>query len=231
LIYPLLEKQNDKSIIPAEDEFLVETCKTREGYHIFFYPFEGRYVHEAMSALFAYRISQRVPISFSLAYNDYGFELLSDQPAPLQEAMEDGLFSPENLNEDLHNCLNASEMAKRKFRDIAVIAGLVFQGYPGNPKSVKHLQSSSQLFFDVFRDYEQNNLLYLQSFRETFENQIEEDRLRKALIRINSQKCLVKETKKPSPFSFPILVDRLREKFSSEKLEDRIKKMVLQFDR
>jgi ATP-dependent Lhr-like helicase len=133
--------------------------------------------------------------------------------------------------EDIQKSLNASEMARRKFRDIAVISGLVFQGYPGNPKSIKHIQSSSQLFFDVFRDYEKNNLLYLQAFRETMEDQLEEVRLRRALNRIGSQKLVIKETDKPSPFSFPILVDRLREKFSSEKLEDRIKKMVLQFDK
>jgi ATP-dependent Lhr-like helicase len=209
----------------------VESCKTREGYHLFFYPFEGRYVHEAMSALFAYRISRLLPISFSMAYNDYGFELLSDREVPITEAIREGLFSPDNLLDDLRQSLNASEMARRKFRDIAVIAGLVFPGYPGSQKSVKHLQSSSQLFFEVFRDYEDNNLLYLQAFRETYENQLEEQRLRMSLKRINGQHWVIRQTTKPSPFSFPILVDRLREKLSSEKLEDRIKKMVVQFDK
>ncbi len=231
LLRPLLEKQAERSVVPSVDEFLVETCKTREGYHAFFYPFEGRYVHEALSALFAYRISQMEPISFSLAFNDYGFELLSSNPIPLEKAIQEGLFNTGGLTEDLQKSLNASEMARRKFRDIAVIAGLVFQGYPGSQKTTKHLQSSSQLFFDVFRDYEENNLLYLQAFRETFENQLEEVRLRKALNRINGQRLVLKKTEKPSPFSFPILVDRLREKLSSEKLEDRIKKMVLQYDK
>lgn len=231
LLQPLLDKQTERSVVPSVDEFLVETCQTREGYHAFFYPFEGRYVHEALSALFAYRISQMGPISFSLAFNDYGFELLSSNPIPIEKAISEGLFSTEDLTGDLQRSLNASEMARRKFRDIAVIAGLVFQGYPGDHKTTKHLQSSSQLFFDVFRDYEENNLLYLQAFRETFENQLEEVRLRKALNRINGQKLILKKTEKPSPFSFPILVDRLREKLSSEKLEDRIRKMVLQYDK
>ncbi len=231
LLQPLLDKQAERSVVPSVDEFLVETCQTREGHHAFFYPFEGRYVHEALSALFAYRISQMGPISFSLAFNDYGFELLSSDPIPIEKAISEGLFSTEDLTGDLQRSLNASEMARRKFRDIAVIAGLVSQGYPGNQKTTKHLQSSSQLFFDVFRDYEENNLLYLQAFRETFENQLEEVRLRKALNRINGQKLILKKTEKPSPFSFPILVDRLREKLSSEKLEDRIRKMVLQYDK
>ncbi|MEJ2595342.1 MAG: DNA ligase-associated DEXH box helicase, partial [bacterium] len=145
--------------------------------------------------------------------------------------IEQGLFSTGNLVEDLRRSVNASEMARRKFRDIAVIAGLVFPGYPGNQKSVKHLQSSSQLFFEVFRDYEENNLLYLQAFREAYENQLEEQRLRQSLQRIHSQSIVIRTMDKPSPFSFPILVDRLREKLSSEKLEDRIRKMVVQFDK
>jgi ATP-dependent Lhr-like helicase len=230
-ILPILEKQVQRSIIPAKEEFLIEQCKTRDGYHHFFYPFEGRNVHEVMSALFAYRISKLMPISFSIAYNDYGFELLSDQEVPLADAIEQGLFTTDNLLNDLRYSLNASQIARRKFRDIAVISGLVFQGYPGNQKSVKHLQSSSQLFFDVFRDYEDNNLLYLQAFRETYENQVEEQRLRQSLLRIGSQDVIIKQTEKPSPFAFPILVDRLREKLTSEKLEDRIKKMKLQFDK
>ncbi len=230
-IFPLLEKQRQDSIIPTENEFLIESCRTREGYHLFFYPFEGRYVHEAMSALFAYRISRLIPISFSMAFNDYGFELLSDKEIPLSEAIEQGLFSTENLLGDLRKSVNASEMARRKFRDIAVIAGLVFPGYPGNQKSVKHLQSSSQLFFEVFRDYEDNNLLYLQAFREAYENQLEEQRLRQSLHRIHTQTTVIRTMEKPSPFSFPILVDRLREKLSSEKLENRIRKMVVQFDK
>jgi ATP-dependent Lhr-like helicase len=206
-------------------------CKTHEGFHMFFYPFEGRYVHEAMSSLISYRISKVIPISVSLAYNDYGFELLCDQLIPIEKSIELGLFSNQNLMDDLQHSLNASELARRKFRDIAVIAGLVFTGYPGNQKSVKHLQSSSQLFFDVFRDYEKNNLLYLQAFREAYENQLEEERLRVALNRINNQKIVIHQVEKPSPFSFPILVDRLRSKYSSEKLEDRIQKMALQFDK
>jgi len=121
-------------------------------------------------------------------------------------------------------------MARRKFRDIAVIAGLVFTGYPNKLVKSKHLQSSSQLLFSVFRDYEEDNLLYLQSFRETFEHQLEEGRLRQALERINNQKMIWRNCEKPTPFSFPIITDRLREKLSSEKLEDRIRKMMKSLD-
>lgn len=224
----IFNRQELESVVPGKDEFLIETFKTREGHHTLFYPFEGRFVHEAMSGLLAYRISLLSPITFSLAYNDYGFELLSDQPLDIQNVLDNNLFSKEFLLEDLQKSLNATELARRKFRDIAVISGLVFQGYPNKVIKTKHLQSSSQLLFDVFRDYEADNLLYQQAFRETFEHQLEEGRLRLALERINRQKVVWKACKKPTPFSFPIITDRLREKLSSEKLADRIKRMTLQ---
>lgn len=225
-LQPILERQQRESIIPNKDEFLIETFKTREGYHAIFYPFEGRFVHEALGSLLAYRISLLSPISFSIAFNDYGFELLSDQEIDMQEILDNNLFSPEFLMDDLYKSLNATEMARRKFRDIAVIAGMVFTGYPNKLIKSKHLQSSSQLLFSVFKDYEEDNLLYLQSFRETFEHQLEEGRLRLALERISHQKIVWKNCEKPTPFSFPIITDRLREKLSSEKLEDRIRKML-----
>ncbi|PRX52573.1 ligase-associated DNA damage response DEXH box helicase [Salegentibacter salegens] len=223
---PILERQQKESIIPKQDEFLIETFKTREGYHAIFYPFEGRFVHEALGSLLAYRISLLSPISFSIAFNDYGFELLSDQEIDMQQVLDNDLFSAEYLMDDLYKSLNATEMARRKFRDIAVIAGMVFTGYPNKLIKSKHLQSSSQLLFSVFKDYEDDNLLYLQSFRETFEHQLEEGRLRMALERIQHQNIIWKNCEKPTPFSFPIITDRLREKLSSEKLEDRIRKML-----
>jgi len=225
-LQPILERQQKESIIPRQDEFLIETFKTREGYHAIFYPFEGRFVHEALGSLLAYRISLLSPISFSIAFNDYGFELLTDQEIDMQQVLDNDLFSAEFLMDDLYKSLNATEMARRKFRDIAVIAGMVFTGYPNKLIKSKHLQSSSQLLFSVFKDYEDDNLLYLQSFRETFEHQLEEGRLRMALERIHHQKIIWKKCEKPTPFSFPIITDRLREKLSSEKLEDRIKRML-----
>lgn len=227
----IFERQERESIVPGENEFLIETFKTREGYHSLFYPFEGRFVHEAMSSLLAYRISLLSPITFSLAYNDYGFELLSDQFLDIQTILDNNLFTDEYLYDDLYKSLNSTELARRKFRDIAVISGMVFQGYPNKAVKTKHLQSNSQLLFDVFRDYEPDNLLYLQAYRETFEHQLEEGRLRKALERINSQEIVWKQCEKATPFSFPIITDRLREKLSSEKLADRIKRMTLQLEK
>lgn len=227
---PLLELQRNLSHLPKENEFLVEYFETAEGHHVVMYPFEGRLVHEGLASLVAYRIAQTLPITFSLAMNDYGFELLSDQPIPLEEALETNVLGDENLLRDIQASINSVEMARRKFRDIASIAGLIFKGYPGQRVRDKHVQSSSQLFFSVFHEYDSTNLLLLQAYEEMMDFQLEEARLRKALERIKSQKIVVRYPPRPTPFAFPIMIDRLsRDKLTTERLEDRVKKMNLEW--
>lgn len=230
-IQPIIELQRKRSAVPALNEFLIEKVQSKEGCHIFMYPFEGRFVHEGIAALMAYRISLLKSISFSIAFNDYGLELLSDQDIPIEDAIDNDFFSTEYLGDDIRAGINSNEMARRKFRDIAGIAGLVFKGYPGHYQKDKHLQSSSQLFFEVFKEYEPENLLYKQAYTEVMEFQVEEVRLRRALDRINSQKIVLTFPEKISPFAFPIMVDRFREKFTSESIEDRVKKMTVALEK
>ena len=228
---PVLKQQKKQSILPKTDELLIETFPSREGYHAVFYPFEGYAIHMAMASIVSYRLSLLSPTSFSLAYNDYGFELLSDTPIDLQGLLDNELLSPQDVIPDLRTGINISEMARRKFRDIAVIGGLVFQGTPSQPIKSKHLQSSSQLFFEVFKDYEPDNLLYQQALDETFEHDMEQGRLLQAFVRMNKQQIRWIETHQPTPFSFPLITDRLRGKMSSESVEDRIRKMYLQLEK
>jgi len=229
-IQPILDIQKKRSLLPDTTQFLIEKSWSREGCHCFFFPFEGRYVHEGMSALVAHRISRILPITFSIAMNDYGFELLSDQDIPIQQAIDEGLFSEKNLERDMMGSLNDAELAKRRFRGISQIAGLIFTGFPGNQKKGKHLQMSSGLFFDVFMEHEPDHLLLQQAYDEVLQIQFDEARLRKALHRINHQTIVIKEVDRFSPFAFPIYVDRLRERLSSEKLLDRIMKMQKQLE-
>jgi ATP-dependent Lhr-like helicase len=147
----------------------------------------------------------------------------------MQQVLDNNLFVPQDVHSDLQISLNSTEMARRKFRDIAVISGLVFTGYPGKLIKTKHLQGGAQLLFEVFREYEPDNLLFQQAYRETFEHQLEEGRLIQALERVQRQNIVWKKCEKPTPFSFPIITDRLREKLSSEKLSDRIKRMTASY--
>jgi ATP-dependent helicase Lhr and Lhr-like helicase len=229
-IEPILAIQRERSIVPHEGQLLIEKSWSKEGCHCFFFPFEGRYVHEGMSALVAHRIAGIRPITFSIAMNDYGFELLSDQDIPVEEALERDLFSEKNLVKDIMSSLNDAELAKRRFRDISQIAGLVFPGFPGNQKAGRHLQMSSGLFFDVFMEYEPGNLLLTQAYDEVLQVQLDETRIRTALKRIATQEIVLNEVDRFSPFAFPIYADRLRERMSTEKLLDRVLKMQKQLE-
>jgi len=224
-LHPLLANQNENSHIPKEDEFLVERIKTREGYHLFFYPFEGRLVHEVMAALLAFRISKLYPISFSMAMNDYGFELFSDKEIKLTEEELHHILSKDNLMQDVVASVNATEMARRKFRDIAVISGMVVQTMPGRQVNNKSLQASSGIIFSVLEDYDPQNLLLRQAYTEVFNQQLEEQRLTAAFDRIAKSKIIYVNSDRFTPLSFPIKVDSLRQSLSSEDLGTRIRKM------
>jgi ATP-dependent helicase Lhr and Lhr-like helicase len=231
VLQPLFELQQSLSHVPKENELLIEHIETKDGFHLFVYPFEGRLVHEAMAALLSYRISRIIPITFSFAMNDYGFELLSDQAIPVDDTNVYDLLSPDNLTVDIQRSVNSAEMAKRKFRDIAVIGGLIFQGYPGEYKKQRHLQSTASLLFNVFSEYDKDNLLLRQAYNEVMEQQMEEARLRNMLERIQQGKIVITFPQKLTPFCFPLKVDSMRENFSSEELEDRVKKMQTQLGR
>jgi ATP-dependent Lhr-like helicase len=220
--------QQELSHLPQSHEFLIESFKSREGHHLLFYPFEGRLVHEGMASLLAFRISKIRTASFSIAMNDYGFELLTDEDVPIEDVLEDAsFFSIDNLIDDIQHSLNANEMARRRFRDIAHIGGLVFTGYPGQQVKNKHLQASTSLLFEVFTEYEPDNLLVRQAYNEALAFQLEEFRLRAALQRIATQTIILKTIERPTPFAFPIMVDSLgREKLTTETMEERIAKMA-----
>ena len=228
---PVFYQQQRESIIPQPNQFLIERFQTREGYHTVFYPFEGYAIHEAMASLMAYRVSLLSPITFSMSFNDYGFELLSDQPFAKDDFLDNNLLTLDHLHEDLEKSINVSEMARRRFRDIAVISGLVFQGFPNKPIKAKHLQSGSQLFYDVFKDYEPDNLLYQQALEETFDHGMENGRMTQVFENIAGQEIIWRDCSQPTPFSFPLITDRIRSKLSSESVEDRIKKMYLQLEK
>jgi ATP-dependent Lhr-like helicase len=231
ILTPLFDLQEQLSHIPKANEFLIEQIETKDGFHLFVFPFEGRLVHEAMAAILGYRISRITPITFSFAMNDYGFELLSDQTIPVDDSNVYELFSPENLYEDIQRSVNSTEMAKRKFRDIAVIGGLIFQGFPGEHKKARHLQASASLLFNVFHEYDPGNLLLRQAFQEVFYQQMEEVRLRNMLERVQQSRIVITYPNQLTPFCFPIKVDSMRENISSEKFEDRIKRMQNQLEK
>ncbi len=230
-VRPLLEVQAEWSVIPRPAELLCERFKTRYGHHLVLYPFAGRLVHEGLAALIAYRIGRHTPATFSYGMNDYGFELTSAKPAPFDPALAGELFSLDNLDADIAAGLNTGELAKRHFREIARIAGLVFQGYPGQAKSLKNIQASSSLFYDVFKQYDPENMLLAQAYAETLELQLERTRLEATLRRMQHDTLVIREVQHPTPLAFPLVVDQIRGKLSTESLTERVARMQLTLEK
>jgi ATP-dependent Lhr-like helicase len=227
---PILSAQQRISHLPAANELLIETCKTREGQHLYVYPFEGRFVHEGLGFLWGYRFARQKHATFTISVNDYGFEILAPKDYPFQDLFSEDFFSLENLEADIRASLNLSELTARKFRGIAQIAGLVFKGYPSSKKTAGQLQVSSSLIYEVFSKYEPDNLLLKQAEQEVLADQLEVHRLEKTLNRVRSLSLVWQTTKRPSPFAFPLLVERLNSRLSNESLLERIARMKQQWD-
>ncbi len=223
---PMLQTQARLSALPTPAAVLVETIASREGHHIYLYPFAGRNVHLGLGSLLAWRLARVAPNTFSVSVNDYGFELLSAEPVDLAALSDGRLFDTTELLADVLHSLNSGELAQRRFREIARVAGLIFTGYPGAPKSTKQLQASSSLFFEVFKKYDASNLLLTQAQTEVLSQELNISQLRSTLERLKNLPLTHVALAAPSPFSLPLMVERLREKLSTEKLADRLARIV-----
>jgi ATP-dependent Lhr-like helicase len=236
-LQPLLEVQARWSALPSDEVLVIESMKSREGHHLFMYPFAGRSVHTGLASLFAFRVGRVLPGTFSIAVNDYGFELLAPEPVDWAAVFDAatgagvGLFDTERLLEDVLDSLNATQLSQQRFREVARIAGLVFQGYPGQPKSMRQVQASSSLFFEVFRKHDSDNLLLSQAEREVLEQELELTRLRDTLVELHARRIAYHDVKRATPFGFPLMVERFREKVSTEKLADRVARMVRELEK
>ncbi|HEY7804207.1 MAG TPA: DNA ligase-associated DEXH box helicase, partial [Orrella sp.] len=230
-IEPLLAVQQRWSALPSQHYLLIEQWQSREGSHLFFYPFAGRHVHLGLATLLAWRLAQQEPRTFTMAINDYGFELLCAQPLDAQSLAMTTLFDVDALQLDILASLNASELSQRRFREIARVAGLVFQGYPGAKKTARQVQASSGLFFEVFRQYDPDNALLHQANQEVLSQELDHQRLADTLTRLQAMPIKVQTLQRPTPFAFPLIVERLRERLSSEQLSDRVARLVKDLER
>lgn len=229
-VQKILQLQDDWSVIPARGEFLVEKTVTKEGVNWFVFPFAGRLAHEGLAALVGHRFSRREPMTISASFNDYGLHLGTTSELELSGDDWRQLLSPERLLEDLLDCLNSTELVRRQFREVARVAGLVFQGYPGANKSARQVQASSSLFFEVFNKYDPDNLLLSQSRNEVLDRQLEIRRLSRKLEEIQSQQLIVRQTERLTPMGFPLWAEGLRAQVSSEKWADRVRRMVAELE-
>lgn len=226
LLAPMLGAQKQLSVLPSPDVLLMEKWSSKQGQHLFVYPFEGRSVHEGLAQLWGYRFAKRSPTTFSFSVNDYGFEMVGPEDYDFQALFDDDFFSQDNLVEEIGQSLQIGQLSQRQFREIAKIAGLVFTGYPGSPKTGRQMQISSSLLYDVFHKYEPNNLLIRQSFEEVLSSSLESGRMKKMLQRLEKMKVQWVELESPSPLSFPLVVETIAtSNLSNETLEAKVARL------
>ena len=221
----LRELQARLSALPRDGTLLAEFLKTREGWHLFVYPFAGRAVHEGLAALMALRWSRLAPNSFAFAVNDYGLALTAQAPAALDDATLRALLVEDGLQEDLAEGLNLPELARRQFREVARVAGLLPPSLPGRAaRSLRQLQASSGLLFDVLRQHDADHLLLRQAEREVFEAQLDLQALRAVLARSATQALDLRQPATLTPLAFPLWADAMRGTLSSEDWKTRVQR-------
>jgi ATP-dependent helicase Lhr and Lhr-like helicase len=228
---PMLLTQQRLSRIPTPDTLLVEAYQSREGQHLYIHPFAGRNVHLGLASLIAWRLAREHPNTFSISINDYGFELVSAEPFDVEPVTSQRLFSGADLLHDVLASLNSGELAQRRFREIARVAGLISTGYPGQKKSTRQLQASSALFYEVFRKYDAGNLLLNQAESEVLSQELELSRLGGTLERMRARRLVFAPLRHPSPMSLPLMVERFREKLSTEQLSQRLDRILRDMER
>ena len=228
---PLLDLQARWSLIPGQNELLIESTQSRDGHHLFLYPLQGRLVHEGLGTLLAHRLTLAAPRTVGVVVNDHGIELLTAEPLDLTPDDWHQLFATEHLLEDLLSALDSSQLARRAFRDIARIAGLITVGFPGQPVANRHLQASSELFYDVFRDFDPQNLLLDQAKREVLERQLEIKRLGVALETLSTATLELRSPERLTPLAFPLWAERLREQhLTSQSWQQQVSKMAVKLE-
>ncbi|MEO7100476.1 MAG: ligase-associated DNA damage response DEXH box helicase [Luteolibacter sp.] len=210
-IQPILDIQRRWSRVPSDESLLVEFTRSKEGEHLFLFPFAGRLVHEGLGTLIAFRIGRETGQSIQATQNDYGFSLTAKRGLVLDEKSLRRHLSPDDLLDDLLACMNTAELARRNFREISRVSGLILQQPPGRQdRSRRELQSSSTLLYEVLRRYDSDNLLLRQSEREILEKQLEFTRLNEVIHELRNRPFHLVETEHLTPMAFPLWADRLQ---------------------
>lgn len=229
VLEPILATQARLSAIPAKDELLIEYSRSRDGQHIFIYPFAGKALHEGIAAILALRLSRLHPGTYAFAANDYGCELLLGHDFPDIALAWSKLLDPEAIDDDIEEALHLGELAKRQFRSIARVAGLVLQNIPGSSKATRQLQISSGILYDVFAQFDPANKLLQQAKSEALAALMEGGKLAELCRELQARHIRVVKTQLFTPFAFPLYLERVSARVSNEDMGKRIAKMQAQW--
>ncbi|MEN4938375.1 ligase-associated DNA damage response DEXH box helicase [Stenotrophomonas sp. TWI1151] len=229
---PLLALQMRLSALPGPELLLVEHVRRREGQFVFVYPFAGRQVNEGLAALMAMRWTRLQSNTFGYAANDYGFVLAPARAIEIDAARVRALLEPQGLLADLRESLNLGELARRQFRDIARVSGMLVPALPGRtPRSLRQLQASSGLLYDVLRQHDPDHILLTLAEHEVLHDQLDLDSLARALTTCQARTLSLQHPASLGPLSFPLWAERLRGQLSNEDWKTRVLRAAQQLEK
>lgn len=143
--------------------------------HYFFHSLIGRAANDALSRVVALRLSRIRGGNAVATPDDYGFVLtVSDQQVIRHEDFEQ-LLQPRNFDQELQASLNRSDLLKFYFRNAAQTGLMVYRNYFGEQKSVRKVQWSSEVIFNVLSEHEPNHVLLREARRDAVHTHLDID--------------------------------------------------------
>ncbi|OLP58279.1 DNA ligase-associated DEXH box helicase [Xaviernesmea oryzae] len=209
-----LALQQDLSMLPAEDELLIESFPRGNRFFMVAYAFEGRLAHQTLGMLLTRRLDRAglrpmgfVATDYSLAIwatEDLGLAFTRERPS-----LED-LFDEDMLGDDLEAWLDESYLLKRTFRNCAIISGLIEPRHPGREKTGRQMTVSSDLIYDVLRSHEPDHILLRATREDAATGLLDIGRLGDMLRRIKRH-ITHRPLDRVSPLAVPVMLEIGRE--------------------
>ncbi len=179
--------------------------------HYFFHTLVGRAANEALSRVVALRISRIRGGNAVATPDDYGFVLTV---TPQQHFTSDelpALLSMQGFARDLDESLSRSHLLKYHFRNAAQAGMMVYRNYFGEQKSVRKLQWSAEVIFNVLAQYEPDHVLMREAKRDAVHTYIDIDGAIAFLVRAAQKPMRIRQVDRVPPLSFALFVTKIKE--------------------
>ncbi|MGK6322834.1 ligase-associated DNA damage response DEXH box helicase [Sphingomonas sp. DT-51] len=210
-----LEIQSRRSTLPAPEQLLVETFPREGRHYMVAYSFEGWNAHQSLGMLVTRRMETLGLKPLGFVANDYaiacyGLERVTDPAA---------LFSADILEHEFVEWVERSHLLKRAFREVAVIGGLVERQHPGKRKTGRQVTFSTDLIYDVLRQYEPGHVLLQAAWADARARMTDVGRLADLLDRAADTMVHV-DLPRVTPLAVPVLTLIGREKVATGSADD-----------
>jgi ATP-dependent Lhr-like helicase len=200
-----INMQRARSMVPAPDQMLIETFPRGNKHYLVAYPFDGRLAQQTLGMLITRRLERAGKHPLGFLASEYAMCVWGLEP--MGDLELDALFDEDMLGDDLESWLGESTLMKAMFSKCAVISGMIDRKIPGAQKKTgRQVTFSSDLIFDVLRQYEPDHILMQAAFQDAGEGYLDLKRLG-ALLRRVKGRIVHKDLRHVSPFAAPVMLE------------------------